>query len=294
MRSDTQTVNGLTAYVLGTSQTASSRYYEDIEEWLLNGYWGIRVWKRSSGGVETEITAGTPVAQVSRSAVGSGLQSGTWNCPETSLSSTDAIVVRVYFQYGTSGWVLAAEFITGQLGASKLDSATWTVYYYTYITKSGALYRYRFYWGTTTYNSRITNFVWTEGAIKNWNTITSWSLDILTRQWIAIYSWDFYLQTRKWNVSSLWNFDLLTKAWYPVSSTIFYIATMAWKNIETWTFQIASFGWHTIAKWIINLITPWQIPPFQPPTPGPPESPIPLLLIIPVAVAVALIVFSKR
>jgi hypothetical protein len=161
MRIDQQTVNGLTAYVLGTTQTTGSKYFGDIEEALLNGYWGIRVWKRTSAGVETEITAGTPVAQVYRSAVGSGLQSATWACPETSLSSTDAIVVRVYFQYGSSGWVLAAEFITGQLGASKLDSATWTVYYYTYIATVGGLYRYRFYWGTTTYNSRIENFTWT-------------------------------------------------------------------------------------------------------------------------------------
>ena len=171
MRSDQQTVNGLLAYILGTAQTISyltnTQTVEDSQYYVVT--WGIRVWKRNSAGTETEITAGTPVAQVSRSTSAEGIQSNTWACPLTALNSTDAIVVRVYINIGGFGWTEQASFITEQLEASQLDSVTWTVYYYTYRSQYAgspklglpAYTRGRFYWGSSTYNSRIENFTWT-------------------------------------------------------------------------------------------------------------------------------------
>jgi len=155
MRGDKQTVNGLSAYILGTSQSAVSGHYSVPVD--TGYYWGIRVWKRASDGTETEITSGTPVAQVARSS-GAGLQSATWDCPLTSLVGSDAVVVRVYERTGgATTWTLCAEFITEQLGGQSLDAATWTVYYYTAVTAYAAV----FWWGTSTYNSRIVNFTWT-------------------------------------------------------------------------------------------------------------------------------------
>jgi hypothetical protein len=167
-RSDSQTVNGLSAYKLGTSQSASLQYVVlGTGRTTATGYAGIRVWKRSSDGTETEITAGTPVAQVSRNAAGEGLQSAAWSCPSTSLSPTDAIVIRVYGKWGTGLWTLVATFITEQLGAQSLDAATWTVYYYThwysYIDPDTGklIYEMDFEWGLSGYDSRIENFSWT-------------------------------------------------------------------------------------------------------------------------------------
>jgi len=165
-RSDQHTVNGLSAYKLLTTESAaeaSAYEYSTVSYFR----WGIRVWKRASDGTETEITSGEPVAVVARTEVGEGMQSNTWNCPETSLASTDAIVVRVYI-YHDGAWHEKAEFITEQLGAQSLDAATWTVYYYTRLTEYGAGFRGVFYWGiftrTSPYNSRIANFTWTEYA----------------------------------------------------------------------------------------------------------------------------------
>jgi len=174
-RDDEWTVNGLTAEKLTTSQstTGQSANATKSNSYDYVVYAGIRVWKRVSGGSETEITSGTPVAQVSRSSNGGGIQSATWNCPQTALTSTDAIVVRVYIKVDVDDWVLCEDWITEQLGASQLDSATWTVYYYTvrdtYSTGSSEseVYwtRIYFWWGTSTYNSRIENFSWTPAAV---------------------------------------------------------------------------------------------------------------------------------
>jgi hypothetical protein len=127
----------------------------DISDY--HAYIGIRVWKRSASGVETEITDGTPRARATIPS-SSGIVSATWTCPQTSLASTDAIVVRVYVTADTITWFLCDTWITEQLGAGSLDAATWTVYYYIYVVSKTGVYNFRF--DTTTYNSRITNFSW--------------------------------------------------------------------------------------------------------------------------------------
>lgn len=161
MRSDQHTINGLTAYKLGIAQSTTYGICSEQAYDLVRYDWGIRVWKRSSGGTETEITSGIPVATVYRTSVGAGIQSNTWACPQTTLDSTDAIVVRVYGKL--SAWILLRTFITEQLDAQQLDSSTWTVYYYTQLSYDPIeeLYNYVFWHGTSTYNSRIENFSWT-------------------------------------------------------------------------------------------------------------------------------------
>jgi hypothetical protein len=160
MRSDQNTTNGLTAYNLGTEQSSIAKSFSanQVEYW--SAYWGIKVWKRSSSGTETELSSGY-VAQVSRASKGSGLQSATWNCPETSLNATDSIVIRVYQKIGDYAWQLAATFTTEQLNATQLDNSIWQVYYYTQLTftpiKLGEKTIAIFYWGTTTTNSHIQN-----------------------------------------------------------------------------------------------------------------------------------------
>ncbi|MBU0708419.1 glycosyltransferase, partial [Patescibacteria group bacterium] len=168
------TVNGLTTYSLGTSQSSThqSNYVERTGSGTGTAQWGIKVWKRSSGGSETEITSGTPVAIVSRSSDGADIQSNTWTPTQTAMTSTDSIVVRVYGEITDYvSWTEMAVFTTEQLGANQLDNATWTVYYYTERTSygagppSGRWVRGTFHWGDSTYNSRITNFSWSEPAV---------------------------------------------------------------------------------------------------------------------------------
>jgi len=161
MRSDTHTINGLNAYRLGIPQSASSAVYSKSGSGE-GASWGTRAWVRHSNGVEQEISldgqTGTPKALVYRYS-GSGIQSNTVSVTQTALQSTDSLVVRVYVQIAEGSWNLCATFTTEQLQSTTLTGTTWTVYYYTYAYYS---YKYdttstKFYWGTTTYNSRIQN-----------------------------------------------------------------------------------------------------------------------------------------
>ncbi len=162
MRSGTATVNGLTAYDFGTSLSGSIHLSDPTNTYSsdLSTTWGMQVYVLHADSSQTPISGGT-VATVQRPAGGSaaGIQSNTWNCPETSLVATDAIVVEIWGQVGGNSPELHAEFVTGQLGAEQLDSATWIVHYYTERDRSGGFFSRRttaiFHWGEGIYNSRI-------------------------------------------------------------------------------------------------------------------------------------------
>jgi hypothetical protein len=167
MQMTSATVNGLYCYILGTSEdvTGGLQAYTRTGATTYVVSWGIRVWKRDNVGTETEITSGTPVAQVSRSSNGGyGVQSATWVSIQTSLASTDSIIVRGYMQVGADdSWRKETTWQTEQLGASQLDSTTWNVTYNT--KRSTALSPSRttgeFRWGKTTQTMNIANFQWT-------------------------------------------------------------------------------------------------------------------------------------
>jgi hypothetical protein len=168
-------VNGLTAYKLDISLSSTGQSVEKPNFGSGGGtiYWGIRVWKRESGG-EIETTSGTPVAQVSRDDVGEGIQGATWVCPPTYLAETDSIVVRVYMDVNGTGWEpFSAEFITEELTARSLDNSTWMVYYYTkYETQTtgkpaNRSTRGTFCWGDPMHNSRIEGFKWSRPTMTS-------------------------------------------------------------------------------------------------------------------------------
>lgn len=161
MRSDQHTVNNATMYKLveNHTQTAASMNSSLTDpENEAYCYWGVRVWKRSSTGTETELTSGSPVAVVSRTSSGSGLQSATWACPATNLSVTDCLVVRVYYKFDWTSYTQCSQFITLQLNATNLAASMWTVYYYTQRSyNSGTHKTYIYYYWDNNYNSRIEN-----------------------------------------------------------------------------------------------------------------------------------------
>ena len=165
MRSDTQTVNGLGAYKLNIPESTGYTYTTQSGSGA-GALWGIRAWVRHSNGAEQEMSldgqTGTPTAVVWR-ARGSGMQSGTVSVAQTGLQLADSLVVRVYVQVGDSDWTLCATFTTEQLQATRLQAATWTVYYYTYAfwNRLTDWTTCRLYWGATTYNSQIQNLQYT-------------------------------------------------------------------------------------------------------------------------------------
>ena len=162
-RSDTVTVDSETFYQLGVEQSTEYSYV-DLGN---HTYVGIRVFIRHADGSETEITPGSPVAVANYDY--DGLHSATWNCPGAGLSPTDRILVRLYSGSSSANiTTLRREWITEQLNASSLDASTWTVYYYLerhVAVIDFVVVSYRFYHGTSTYNSRIEGFSYTPAVV---------------------------------------------------------------------------------------------------------------------------------
>ena len=171
--SSTQTtINTKTAKTLLTDQPnqQGSANYDHSNGWAY--YWGIRVFKLTADGSETELTAGSPVAIATIGTDSKGdliggnyLKTATWTPPQTPLEPTDAILIRVYYQCSGITWRQADQWGTSQLGATSLEGQTWTVSYYlsqNWYYGYDYTYHYtgRFYWGTQTYDSHISNFTY--------------------------------------------------------------------------------------------------------------------------------------
>jgi hypothetical protein len=131
-RSDSATVNGLAAYKLLGTNTASSGVltWYDIYPPSTTGYYHSQVVKRTSGGSETVLGAyGT--GQTTRTTdSGYAVQSATWACPATTIGATDSVVVRQACDFTTAGTNAAASHSTAQ-NPGDLTAATWTFYRYT-------------------------------------------------------------------------------------------------------------------------------------------------------------------
>jgi hypothetical protein len=265
------TVNGLSAYALATDLSETFRStYKYVTTYYSGANVGIDVAVRHADGTETGIIS--KGAQVSITQGDSYvLKSATVNAPQTSLANTDSIVVRVYCQLGTTWYLIgSAVFTTEQLGASSLDAATWTVYYY--LSMSGTIGKntYVYFFWDDSYQSRIEGFTWTSGVSKTWHDVASWNFQLLTRKWNNITSWSFNLitktwhetitwifqiETRKWRETALWTFQTLTRKWNEIIQWMFQLGTKKWYDIASWTWQTATYGWHTIAQWTFTLIT---------------------------------------
>jgi hypothetical protein len=169
------TVNGLTSYSLGTAQDATTTVAASLGA-SQTIYVGIRVWKRSSAGVETEITAGTAVGIATRAA-GAGnyavVAGATWTPTATALATTDSIVVRLYQATTTPpGGTAVGIFTTEQLGASQLNAAAWAPYYSIRSRAQGTNVQ----WGAAT-TTRIENFQFSNVVPGNplWHNTLNWT-----------------------------------------------------------------------------------------------------------------------
>ena len=186
-RSDTATVNGLTTEILGTTNSATfgnrTQQITDVESEYTRYYWGHRTYKRTSAGVETELTSGVSNLFY-RTGNGQGWQNVNWSCPQTALSSTDSIVVRLYatvYAGYYEAWNLLDTWQTGQLGTTILNSNPWNFTIYTYLSvTSGPPKRWTgaIYFGNSTYDSRILGFRYGDAAASTTlNLFSSIALD---------------------------------------------------------------------------------------------------------------------
>jgi len=159
MRSDTQTVREISGYKLSETQSSSSTndVRTKIDTVAYNVSYGVRVWNVDWNETETELTSGTPIAIVSRTNDGNGLQSGSWAYSSSTI--LDVVEVRLYQKFGNLAWSQRAIFVCGDEASFK--QPTFTFYYYTQritayneVTEkwnTTAVFR----WGSSTYNSRV-------------------------------------------------------------------------------------------------------------------------------------------
>jgi len=171
MRSDLHTVNGLAAYKLGVEESSAAACWSQDLGMQSICFFGIFVYKRDSGGNEMNVSGSSAVAVVSKNLQGFETKNALWNCPQTALNPSDAIVVRVKRYNGTpipESAPTVATYVTEQLNASQLDAAVWTVYYRLNkkFNQQYTGYVYEFWWGTTTHNSRIENFGYTPAMLE--------------------------------------------------------------------------------------------------------------------------------
>jgi len=165
----TITVNTVTAYFLGLYEdlTGTAAYLEAVATVFVIGpsACGIKPYILHADGTRTSLSADQIVAQVTEAAgMPPTLLSATWDCPETALEPTDAILIEVWGNPSGAGWTKLGEFVTKRLGASKLNAVTWTVYYWISTPYKPAIIGYtagiRFHFDGA-YDSRIQNFTWT-------------------------------------------------------------------------------------------------------------------------------------
>lgn len=135
-RSDIITVNGLSAYKLGTTSSSIGNgfgYYDDDRAYGsgLNAF--IKVIRRTSNGTEEIINdyRQAPVYIASGYAV-PFLKTATYNFPGwSSGNESDSLVVEVGLSHLSTGApIFTRRFTTDSLNATSLKPQTWTVYYY--------------------------------------------------------------------------------------------------------------------------------------------------------------------
>jgi len=223
-------------------------------------YFGLDVIKKTSAGVETNI--GSKVAQWSASY--SSLQwdptvyverTSTWSCPSTALAVTDSIVIQVYSKVGAGAWTWQQNFTTEQLGASNLDSNTWTVSYYEASTADISNIFLSFGYGDCYQrNARIEGFKWTSSIVKTWTTAATWEQDFRARSWGTSAFWTIFLQARQWTTPAIWELDFKTRQWSTSAVWMFNLLARQWTTAATWTIQLLIRQWRNTAIWSFNLI----------------------------------------
>jgi hypothetical protein len=125
-RSDSHTVNNVTAFQLDTTNTeVAEDANETFVDYAGSVTWGFRVYILHDGGTLSELTSDYE-AQVSRVIDGEGYLNNTWICPSSSLIiGYDSVQVRVYTRGEAETWTLKGTFTTPRLLEKALESSTW-------------------------------------------------------------------------------------------------------------------------------------------------------------------------
>ncbi len=152
-------VEGLSAYILNTTIVSGFGNFSHEERGTPASecYVGIEVAFLFPNGSQTLRTINSYV-NVSRASDGCGFQNASWACPDTSVPIDTRIVLSIYEQVGSAGWVFKDKWITSKLKevsfGGKWVFQLWTKRAVDAIRQST---RIDFCFGNSTYNSLVDN-----------------------------------------------------------------------------------------------------------------------------------------
>lgn len=156
-RSDSYTVNTVTAYGLDSDFTNTAVSISTDAASDSNITYGFRVYKLSELGVLTELTSGYPMGTITLASNSTGAyQTGSWSCYGKTWSfGKDAFKVVVYAKFGAGAYSAVASYITPQIFADTLEASTWTFKLWLTYSNNGSYTESNFYFGSGTYHSMI-------------------------------------------------------------------------------------------------------------------------------------------
>jgi len=235
-----------------TSDSGGSDIYPDVSGLV----YGINVSQVKSDRTEAGISAGIVATVTGDEAT--EYRSNTWI--PTKTSGMTALAVRIFvgtavdLNLDTASNGSALVFITEDLGSSNtLEVDQWTVYYHFHYFGRPFYYTLFEFGGTTSKNTRAENTLIDAGTI--WKLISTWTMNLQTRQWNLVSTWREDLSARKWNLIATWTENLIARSWNLISTWTSNLITRQWTSISTWSFDLKGKGWSLISTWTFGLNT---------------------------------------
>jgi hypothetical protein len=199
----------------------------------------------SSGTVVNNVT--DKVFFSNRTTNGAGIQSANWSCPQISIALTDRIAIQWFLNFSDNPTIFFTfpTWISDQLNATQVDSADWTLYTYTRRrTTLRPLASYgSIYYGTSTYNSNVTNILYSNATAKSWQTAIMFVSYLSARSWQTSLSFLSYLSARQWTTPLSFNGYLATRQWQQSLTFLNYLSSRAWQNPLWFNSYLDVKGW---------------------------------------------------
>lgn len=182
-RSDTHTVNGTTAYVIGNENSSSV-----LNIMATNGYTtraatgnyeivGVDILHSNSTTTNIAGTVANTWRYFQDGGDGYGVQSAIFSCPETSLVTTDALLI--HWQCNVNGVYSAiTDWVSNQLGWTKLQACDWTIYRYSRLYSGsqggpypGAWAQAYIYWGDASHTTYMGDISANDGSTGGYGLV---------------------------------------------------------------------------------------------------------------------------
>jgi hypothetical protein len=199
LRSDTYTFNSITAYGLDTDY--NNTYVQiPLTTATVNAtiIYGFRVYITSSTTQITELTAGTPQAQITLTQNYTGQISSAWTCPHANIIlGYQALRANIYASTdGGATWTIQATYISNVLVTDEIMPATWTFTLNVNIAQNTVDTVASFTFGDVNHKSTINGIIMTVPKytdIQTWQWMKGDLIGLIIGSYLNIIGGSFYV-----------------------------------------------------------------------------------------------------